>query len=71
MNSPFTQPSERVMATLLEIQQQINELQKQAALIKKTERSKVITEIKNMMKSYEITIGDLRTPRKKKEAAEQ
>ena len=68
MNSPITQPSERVMATLLEIQQQINELQKQAALIKKTERSKVITEIKNMMKSYEITIGDLRTPRKKKEA---
>ena len=59
------------MATLLEIQQQINELQKQAALIKKTERSKVITEIKNMMKSYEITIGDLRTPRKKKESAEQ
>lgn len=59
------------MTTLMEIQQQINELQKQAAILKKTERNKVVTEIKNLMKSYDISIADLRNPRKKKEATEQ
>ncbi len=52
--------------SLVEIQQQINELQKQAAVLKKTERAKVITEIKNLMKTYDIAVSDLRTPRKKK-----
>jgi DNA-binding protein H-NS len=53
------------MATLKEIQSQIDELQKQAEEARNNEISQAVTEIQRLMDDYGITVDDLNSARKK------
>lgn len=53
------------MATFKEIQAQIEALQRQAEEARSNELSQVITQIKQLMEDYGITVDDLSSARKK------
>ena len=53
------------MATLKEIQSQIESLQKQAEEARSNEISQAVTEIQRLMDDYGITVDDLNSARKK------
>lgn len=53
------------MTSFAEVQAQIQELTRQAEMLKRTERSAVISDIREKMALYEISLDDLRgSPRK-------
>lgn len=53
------------MATFKEIQSQIEALQKQAEEARSNEISQAVTQIKQLMEDYGITVADLSSARKK------
>lgn len=50
------------MGNLLDIQMQIEKLQKQATEIKDREFDKTVQDIRDKMKAFDITVKDLQTP---------
>lgn len=53
------------MSKLLDLNSQIEKLQKQAAEIRDKEFNSTVTEIQKLMKAYGITIKDLQAPKAK------